>query len=628
MRAEEINLEEFESINKIYAFVDSNSLKLERKRDLPKLWVRYRNSVTNDEEREKAQFELNYLLHHLHDGIFFPLVHGKTGKAEKTCSYPDLSEGGKKEFDHLIFRAKDSKNPYLKAKYNHILWQCPSGLKNRQYAESASISYVDSIEILTNQLYHKSNDTFLSLLQQDFENLAALCKEAKLIDIDLNKILKRILVEHENIPFYVKEQLVTVVLKYSFLFSQECLVLCYSVYENHFMKNENRKDPFIIITTYAPNAIKFAQKLKTDQKKWYSLIGELQLDLVKKDNNKNRGWLNLNELLDARNNLKKSGNQMLLEEAEKLYEEIRPFINFESKSFSITRESHEEFFKYRDSRIEFANKLMEETTSDFVYTRIKSGIDFPKASELKNERNNYIPDIFKGVQTVFFDINGNANKGNDALDEKIMLLNFYQMELDFKTNPFLHKLFTKGIQSGKLTAINLIEHLAKDTWIGNPYYIQDQQNRDRIKSWISLLAPAIIELFAQIQASGSSSSYKPSFILAIDSLVLKIEGLLRFFLYQSGIKTTVAKLKKVELMTLNQLLESEGFKQYFNADDQLFFEYLFGGEGGLDIRNNVAHRFYDDENYHIMIGILIIAAVLRISKYNFKWKIKEEHELD
>ena len=166
MRAEEINLEEFESINKIYAFVDSNSLKLERKRDLPKLWVRYRNSVTNDEEREKAQFELNYLLHHLHDGIFFPLVHGKTGKAEKTCSYPDLSEGGKKEFDHLIFRAKDSKNPYLKAKYNHILWQCPSGLKNRQYAESASISYVDSIEILTNQLYHKSNDTFLSILQR------------------------------------------------------------------------------------------------------------------------------------------------------------------------------------------------------------------------------------------------------------------------------------------------------------------------------------------------------------------------------------------------------------------------------------------------------------------------------
>ncbi|MHA7129233.1 DUF4209 domain-containing protein [Algoriphagus namhaensis] len=77
-------------------------------------------------------------------------------------------------------------------------------------------------------------------------------------------------------------------------------------------------------------------------------------------------------------------------------------------------------------------------------------------------------------------------------------------------------------------------------------------------------------------------------------------------------------------MTLNQLLESEGFKKYFDENDQLFFEYLFGGEGGLDIRNNVAHCFYDDENYHIMTGILIICALLRISKYNFRWRKNEE----
>lgn len=96
---------------------------------------------------------------------------------------------------------------------------------------------------------------------------------------------------------------------------------------------------------------------------------------------------------------------MLLEKAEKLYEEIRPCINLELKSFPITRESHDELLKYRDSRIELANKLVEETSSDFDYTRIKSGIDFPKASELKNERSNYIPDFFKGVQTVFFNIN-------------------------------------------------------------------------------------------------------------------------------------------------------------------------------------------------------------------------------
>jgi hypothetical protein len=253
------------------------------------------------------------------------------------------------------------------------------------------------------------------------------------------------------------------------------------------------------------------------------------------------------------------------------------------------------------------------------------GVDFPEAAIFKEGTKDLVPDFFKGDQTVFFDINGNASSGNSDLDEKVMLMNFYQWELDFQTIPFLYELFTKGIASGKLTAKNLIEHLAFKTWIGNPYFIRDQHNRDRIKSWISLIAPGIIELFAQIQAARSSTTYNPSYVLAIDSLVLKIEGLLRFFLDQLGQKTTVTKTKKIEAMTLNQILESEGFKKYFNENDQLFFDYLFGGEGGLDIRNNVAHCFYDDDNYHVMTGILIICALLRISKYNFKWDKQEEN---
>lgn len=89
--------------------MDCNAFELEKKGDLANLWVRYRNYVTEEEEREKAQFAIDYLPHYFLDSRFFALVHGKTGKAEKTCSYPDLSEGGKKEFDHLIVRAKSSK---------------------------------------------------------------------------------------------------------------------------------------------------------------------------------------------------------------------------------------------------------------------------------------------------------------------------------------------------------------------------------------------------------------------------------------------------------------------------------------------------------------------------------------
>jgi len=618
MRADEINLEQFDTLDEFFEFIDANALRLEKRGDLANLWVRYRNAAKNDEEKEKAQFEIDFLLHYLLDGRFFPLVNGKTGKAEKTCSYPDLSDGGKKEFDHLLFRAENSKNPLLKAKFFHILWQCPSGLRKRNYAEEAAVQYRESIHSLLDVIIEKENKTLLNLIQRDFENLVAICKEAKLTQIEINKILKQILDNQKKIPFYVKDQLATVVLKYPTLFSQDSIIICYSVYEDHFWKEESRADPFLIIHHYAPNAIKYAQKLKIDQKKWFRLIGELHLDDVKKEKDKSRDWLSLSKLLYARNYLKRGGDQSLLKEAEELYEEIRPTANIGSRPITITRKQHQELFDYRDSRVEQAKKLVKESNSDSIYGRLIVGIDFPKAAAFQDGGKELVPDFFEGAQTVFFDINGNAGTGSDDLDEKIMLMNFYQIELDFQTIPFLYELFTKGIESGKLTAKNLIEHLASKTWIGNPYFIQDQQNRDRIKSWISLIAPAIIEFFAQIQASQASANYTPSYVLAIDSLVPKIEGLLRFFLYQSRVKTTVAKNKKIEAMTLNQLLESEGFKKYFDEDDQLFFEYLFGGDGGLDIRNNVAHCFYDDENYHIMTAILIMCALLRISKYNFK----------
>lgn len=616
----EIDLELFNSLEEFYEFVDINALKLEKNRALANLWVKYRNSAKTDEDREKAQFEIDFLLYYLLDGSFFPLVHGKTGKAEKTCTYPELSDGAKKEFDHLLFRAKGTKNPLLKAKFFHILWQCPSGLKNLNYAKSASASYVESIEVLTKQLCLSSNDNWLSLIQQDFENLTALCKEAKLTEIDLDTILIQML--DENLPFYVKEYLGSIVLKHSSLFSKESHLRCYSIYEDQFYKGQHRNDPFLIIHHYAPNAIKFAQKLKLDQKKWHGLIGELHLEDVKKETDRSRDWLSLNKLLNALNNLKKSGNKNLLKEAEDLYEKIRPTVTLGSQLISISRESHQELFDYRDSRIEQANNLVNKATPDSIYDRLILGIDFPKAEAFKCETKGLVPDFFRGIQTTFFDINGNVTTGNDELEDKAMLMNFYQMELDFQTNPFLHILFTKGIESGKLTSKSLIEHFAHHSWIGNPYFTQDQKKRDRIKSWISLLAPGIHELFSQIRAFQASRTYQPSFVLAIDSLVLKIEGLLRFFLYQSGLKTTIAKNKKIEAMTLNQIIESKGFKKYFDEDDQLFFEYLFGGKGGLDIRNNIAHCFYDDENYHIMTGILIICALLRISKYDFKWEIK------
>lgn len=71
---------------------------------------------------------------------------------------------------------------------------------------------------------------------------------------------------------------------------------------------------------------------------------------------------------------------------------------------------------------------------------------------------------------------------------------------------------------------------------------------------------------------------------------------------------------------INDLLENDTLKEYFNQDDMLFFNFLFSSEGALNIRNNIAHCFYTYEEYHSDKMLLLIAALLRIGKYDYKEK--------
>jgi hypothetical protein len=68
---------------------------------------------------------------------------------------------------------------------------------------------------------------------------------------------------------------------------------------------------------------------------------------------------------------------------------------------------------------------------------------------------------------------------------------------------------------------------------------------------------------------------------------------------------------------LNNILDNDDLKKHFNEDDLLFFNYLFSGGSGIDLRNNVAHCFYGHDEYHPDKMLLLIAALLRIGKYDY-----------
>jgi len=186
----------------------------------------------------------------------------------------------------------------------------------------------------------------------------------------------------------------------------------------------------------------------------------------------------------------------------------------------------------------------------------------------------------------------------------------------------LHYIFIPGIKSGHLTYKNFISYLSNNSWIGKPHFRLDMGGEQVEVDWAGLLAPSIVEFFVQAQAWVSSNYYAPNFILCIDSLVLKIEGLFRDFSERINISTSVARQKGIQEVYLHNILDNPKFADYFNEDDMIFFNYLFSSESKLNLRNNIAHCFLNSNEYGIDKMFLLIASLLRLAKYDYKEKPK------
>ena len=220
------------------------------------------------------------------------------------------------------------------------------------------------------------------------------------------------------------------------------------------------------------------------------------------------------------------------------------------------------------------------------------------------------------MTTLYFDENKNISEQKQGSNRDVFEL--YREYIGYTTLPYLHYILITGIQSGHLTPKNFISYLYDKTWIGKPRVTRDLSGRERKSDWVQLLAPSIIDFFVNVQAWGSSNYFRPNFVLSIDSLTLKMEGLFRDFSERVQVPTSVNRKSEMQEVYIHQVLENQEIRKYFNDDDTLFFNFLFQSEGGLNLRNNVAHCFYTVNNYRLDLMLLLLAAVLRVAKYDAK----------
>lgn len=130
---------------------------------------------------------------------------------------------------------------------------------------------------------------------------------------------------------------------------------------------------------------------------------------------------------------------------------------------------------------------------------------------------------------------------------------------------------------------------------------------------VEWVEPAIRNYFGEMERVVQQAGYVPEMMLCIDSLSVKIEGLLRHYcrLLNPPIATnkTAANGDQQEL-PLEEVIKS--IEEYSGEDAGYLLRYVFTREG-WNVRNNIAHGFLPPQSYSVELMQMVLLALFTVA---------------
>lgn len=357
--------------------------------------------------------------------------------------------------------------------------------------------------------------------------------------------------------------------------------------------------------------ISLAQKVGKPQKEYQNLIGEYYLS----DAEKEGGGFHVHSIyLEALNTFKKAGNKTKLDEVSKLIQDSKNSIKLSKIETQLESPLIDKYFR---SLYKVTSELTEYNTSNTVYEYlILMKNIFPKASLLEQFTN---PQTFDMFTTITFDKNNNISI-NDSKE-----INFYHTHFQLFTLEHLKQIFFKGQSNGKINYESLKDYLENNTWYNDANFIINPDEKDYSFKWLDFILPPLKLFFEQSEKDIENSSHTPEgYILAIDSLTMKFEGVLRDFSNRIGAQIIESDTSKTKMrFNFDNLFDNEKFTRIIPEDDVAFFKFLFTSKG-INLRNNVAHSFYAPKDYSVSMIWMLICAFLKLGNFEFNVNPKDE----
>lgn len=605
------------TINDAYKYLESNIEKLEINHNVTDFWVHFRNQTDDTTEKQIAQWELECFMFQIVDTRVFSFSYSTGENPGDVFEYPKLDEHQKEAFEYVKKRAEKASHPILKARYNHLLWRAIKGVKNAIHAKKAIDAYFELLNS-KNEKDKINDENNNQILSRKCKVLVSAVSETKYKVDETVQLVRDLILKDNHLKFYIKHSLLEVMLKFSSIFKPDSFTDTLSIFEGEVDISDSQKtDDFAMVNYYLPTAIKVASKLKSDEKIWYSKIGECYLRMGDGESELERNWIKQQHYAKAIQNFKLAKNLESKTEAEEKYASLKDEVTLPTSVFEYNDKQIAEL-KEIEEEIKKETKELIKLPSNVIYERLAKAKYLPSSEKIKESSKNFTEPWLRGISTTKFDINKNIENISSEDEDGDGWMLQYQYHIRHYATPYLYYILIPGIRSRKLTFKNFIEFLHTYTWIGFTLVKKDLGGQKISYNWISMIAPSVQEYFHQMEACLLDEEYKPNFMLAIDGLTIKFEGLFREFCARIKVPTITSNSTGTQEMYLHQLLKHPTIVASFSGDDRHFFEFLFTKENGLNLRNNVAHCYFDYSDYSYGYFHLLLAALLRLAKYNFK----------
>ena len=561
------------------------------------------------ENEKKAQNEREIFFFEIGEGHLSPKMI-LTDQQGNPVPYPDITKFDNNSLEYIDSRLNQTTNPFLRARYSIALWE--SRKKHAKYARIAINEFLNLINIYSELDKKRPNDHFGLEVIESIKNAYMLAKQIK----DKDKIDE------------CKKNIVDLIKNYSWNRRSSWVIRKYLLefminekFENDYFNSLDATFDTLLEKSEGQQKIMVLETMaQIKRKKGLSDKNELKLiakeyEIMMNASIDNNPLASISFWEDALTYYKKIGDNKKVEELNNVYDILKKKAEYKEHGVKIDMT---EVNKELDKIVEKITRMKKE---NIIKTLIGDKSILPDINVVKEqavELANQYP-LTRIFPITLLDEQGNVVQKFTSEEEKDYygVLNNYRLHMEMINNLLINKIFTKLIDKNALTAEDIINYIRNNSWLGDE--LEKQSSKDIIikYTWIDLISPCIIYYFDETK-KGLATEIKPNYIMPLDSLVLKVEGLYRDLCRYSGIPTFYIKRigdeQIIHEKDLNILLR-ENTLTLFSDDEIMLFKFVLIEKLGYNLRNKVAHSLMIPQDYNFTYMNLVLLIIMKFARF-------------